>query len=141
MTEVQSSKPDFRIDHTMLRVDDLDKTLHFYVDILGMQVLRQNEYPEGKFTNTFIGYQGEDDGPTLELTYNWEQDEPYDRGNAWGHIALKVSDIYATAEYLKEHDVEFIKEPSPMKNGTRVIAFIRDPNGYPIELNEPAGTR
>ncbi len=141
MSEAQSSKPDFRIDHTMLRVDDLDKTLHFYVDILGMQVLRQNEYPEGKFTNTFIGYQGEDDGPTLELTYNWEQEEPYDRGNAWGHIALKVSDIYATAEYLKEHDVEFIKEPSPMKNGTRVIAFIRDPNGYPIELNEPMGTR
>ena len=137
MTTDNNTLPDFRIDHTMLRVSDLDKTLHFYVDILGMKVLRQNEYPEGKFTNTFIGYQGEDDGTTIELTYNWEQGEPYDRGNAWGHIALKVSDVYATSEYLKSHGVEFIKEPSPMKNGSRILAFIKDPDGYPIELNEP----
>ncbi len=137
MTIATNDKPDFRIDHIMLRVSDLDATLKFYIDVLGMEVLRRNEYPEGKFTNTFIGYQGEDDGVTIELTYNWEQSEPYDRGNAWGHFALKVSDVYATAEYLKQHGVEFIKEPSPMKNGTRIIAFIKDPDGYPIELNEP----
>ena len=130
-------KPDFRIDHTMFRVKDLEKSLDFYTRILGMKVLRQNEYPEGKFTNTFIGYQGEDDGTTLELTYNWDQQENYDRGNGWGHLALKVSDVYATSEYLKSEGVEFIKEPSPMKHGTRVLAFIKDPDGYPIELNEP----
>lgn len=130
-------RPDFRIDHTMLRVRDLEKSLRFYVDVLGMQILRQNEYPTGRFTNTFVGYQDEDAGTTLELTYNWDQEEPYDRGNGWGHIALKVSDVYATSEYLKGHGVEFTKEPSPMKGGTRVIAFIKDPDGYPIELNEP----
>lgn len=121
----------------MLRVKDLEKSLHFYVDILGMKVLRQNEYPNGRFTNTFVGYQDEDSGTTLELTYNWDQDKPYDRGNGWGHIALKVSDVYAASEYLKSHGVEFTKEPSPMKGGTRILAFIRDPDGYPIELNEP----
>ena len=121
----------------MLRVKDLEKSLHFYVDILGMKILRQNEYPNGRFTNTFVGYQDEDSGTTLELTYNWDQDKPYDRGNGWGHIALKVSDVYAASEYLKSHGVEFTKEPSPMKGGTRILAFIRDPDGYPIELNEP----
>ena len=131
------TKPDFKIDHTMLRVKDLDKSLHFYVDILGMEILRQNEYPNGRFTNTFVGYQDEDSGTTLELTYNWDQDKPYDRGNGWGHIALKVADVYAASEYLKSHGVEFTKEPSPMKGGTRILAFIKDPDGYPIELNEP----
>ncbi len=131
------TKPDFKIDHTMLRIKDLEKSLHFYVDILGMKILRQNEYPSGRFTNTFVGYQDEDSGTTLELTYNWDQDKPYDRGNGWGHIALKVSDVYAASEYLKSHGVEFTKEPSPMKGGTRILAFIKDPDGYPIELNEP----
>ena len=137
MTDTAPSLPDFRIDHTMLRVRNLDKTLHFYIDVLGMKILRQNEYPEGRFTNTFIGYQGEDDGTTIELTYNWDQEKPYDKGNGWGHIALKVTDVYAASDYLKSHGVEFSKEPSPMKGGTRVIAFIKDPDGYPIELNEP----
>lgn len=131
------AKPDFRIDHTMLRVKDLERSLHFYVNVLGMKILRQNEYPNGRFTNTFVGYQDEDAGTSLELTYNWDQEEPYDRGNGWGHIALKVSDVYAASEYLKTRGVEFTKEPSPMKGGTRVIAFIKDPDGYPIELNEP----
>ena len=129
--------PDFRIDHTMLRVSDLNQSLDFYVRILGMKILRQNEYPQGKFTNTFIGYQGVDEGATIELTYNWEQAEPYERGNAWGHIALKVSDVYAASEYLKSQGVEFTKQPSPMKNGSRILAFIKDPDGYSIELNEP----
>ena len=131
------TKPDFKLDHTMLRVKDLEKSLHFYVDILGMKILRQNEYPSGRFTNTFVGYQDQDLGTTLELTYNWDQDKPYDRGNGWGHIALKVSDVYAASEYLKSHGVEFTKEPSPMQGGTRILAFIKDPDGYPIELNEP----
>lgn len=137
MKNTTQTLPDFRIDHTMLRVSDLQQSLDFYVRILGMKILRQNEYPAGKFTNTFIGYQGEDEGTTIELTYNWEQAEPYERGNAWGHIALKVSDVYAASAYLKSQGVNFTKQPSPMKNGSRILAFITDPDGYPIELNEP----
>ncbi len=133
------SKPDFRLDHTMIRVFDQDKTLDFYTRILGMKILRQNEYPEDRFTNTFVGYQGEDEGTTIEMTYNWDQQEPYDMGNAWGHFALKVSDVYATSEYLKSEGVEFVREPGPMNAGTRIIAFFKDPNGYVIELNEPLG--
>ena len=131
------AKPDFRLDHTMIRVFDQEKTLDFYTRILGMKILRQNEYPDGRFTNTFIGYQGEDEGTTIEMTYNWDQQEPYEMGNAWGHFALKVSDVYATADYLKSEGVEFVREAGPMNAGTRVIAFIKDPNGYVIELNEP----
>ena len=136
---MSDQKPDFRLDHTMLRVFDQEQTLDFYTRILGMKILRQNEYPEGRFTNTFIGYQGEDEGTTIEMTYNWDREEPYDMGNAWGHLALKVSDVYATADYLKSQGVEFVREPGPMKAGTRVIAFFKDPNGYVIELNEPIG--
>tara|TARA_B100001540_G_C15524411_1_gene513986 strand:+ start:292 stop:717 length:426 start_codon:yes stop_codon:yes gene_type:complete len=137
MPDKQIQIPDFRLDHTMLRVKDLEKSIYFYTKILGMRILRKNEYPDGRFTNTFIGYNSEDDGTTLELTYNWDQEEEYIKGNAWGHLALKVSDVYATSSYLKEMGVEFTKEPSPMKNGTRIIAFIKDPDGYVIELNEP----
>ena len=130
-------KPDFRLDNTMIRVFDQDKTLDFYTRILGMKILRQTEYPDGRFTNTFIGYQDEDDGTSIEMTYNWDQQEPYDMGNAWGHFALKVSDVYATAEYLKSEGVEFVRDAGPMNAGTRIIAFFKDPNGYVIELNEP----
>jgi len=137
MSDKEIQIPDFRLDHTMLRVKDLEKSIHFYTKILGMRILRKNEYPEGRFTNTFIGYTDEDYGTNLELTYNWDQEEEYVKGNAWGHLALKVSDVYATSKYLKEKGVEFTKEPSPMKNGTRIIAFIKDPDGYVIELNEP----
>lgn len=133
-----SSKPNFKIDHTMIRVSDLEKSLDFYVRILGMKMLRKTDYPEGKFTNAFVGFCGEDEaGSTLELTYNWEQDAPPERGNAWGHIALKVADVKAASVYLKSQGVHFTKEPSPMKHGTRILAFITDPDGYPIELNEP----
>ena len=121
----------------MLRVRDLEKSLHFYAQVLGIKVLRQNDYPAGRFTNTFVGYQDEDEGTTLELTHNWDQREPYERGNGWGHIALKVTDVYAASKYLKQHGVEFSKESSPMSGGTRIIAFIKDPDGSPIELNEP----
>ena len=102
-----------------------------------MKILRQNEYPEGRFTNTFVGYEGEDEGTTIEMTCNRDQEEPYDMGNAWGHFALQVSDVYKTAEYLKSAGVEFVREPGPMNAGTRIIAFFKDPNGYVIELNEP----
>ncbi|MEH6455105.1 MAG: lactoylglutathione lyase [Cocleimonas sp.] len=131
------SKPDFRLDHTMIRVFDQEKTMDFYTRILGMKIHRQTEYPDGRFTNTFVGYVGEDDGTNIEMTYNWDQEEPYDMGNAWGHIALKVTDVYATAEYLKSEGVEFVREAGPMNAGTRVIAFFKDPNGYVIELNSP----
>ena len=136
---MSDQKPDFRLDHTMIRVFDQEQTLDFYTRILGMKILRQNEYPEGRFTNTFIGYQGEDEGTTIEMTYNWDREDPYDMGNAWGHLALKVSDVYATADYLKSQGVEFVREPGPMKAGTRIIAFFKDPNGYVIELNQPIG--
>ena len=131
------SKPDFRLDHTMIRVFDQEKTMDFYTRILGMKIHRQTEYPDGRFTNTFVGYIDEDEGTNIEMTYNWDQEEPYDMGDAWGHIALKVSDVYATAEYLKSEGVEFTREPGPMNAGTRIIAFFKDPNGYVIELNSP----
>lgn len=131
------SKPDFKLDHTMIRVFDQEKTMDFYTRILGMKIHRQNEYPDGRFTNTFVGYVGEDEGTNIEMTYNWDQEEPYDMGDAWGHIALKVSDVYETAEYLKSEGVEFVREPGPMNAGTRIIAFFKDPNGYVIELNSP----
>ncbi|MFT5112380.1 MAG: lactoylglutathione lyase [Parasphingorhabdus sp.] len=137
MSENNTALPDFRLDHTMIRVRSLDRTLDFYTRILGMKILRQNEYPEGRFTNTFVGYTDEDSGTNLEITYNWDQQDDYDRGNGWGHLAIKVSDVYAASAYLKEQGVKFSKEPSPMKSGTRVLAFIKDPDGYPIELNEP----
>ena len=105
----------FRLDYTMLRVKDLDRSLDFNTRILGMKIFRQNEYPEGWFTNTFLGYTGEDEGTNLELTYNWEQEEGYIKGNGWGYLAIKVFNVYAASEYLKEHGVEFTKEPSPMK--------------------------
>ena len=130
-------KPNFRLDHTMIRVFDQEKTLDFYTRILGMKILRQTDYPEGRFTNTFVGYQSEDEGTTIEMTYNWDQQEPYELGTAYGHMALKVDDVYATAEYLKSQGVEFVREPGPMNAGTRIIAFFKDPNGYVFELNEP----
>ena len=137
MTDTPLAMPDFRLDHTMIRVKDLDRSLKFYTGILGMKIHRKTEYPQGRFTYTFIGYTDEDAGTNLELTYNWDQKEDYTKGNAWGHLALKVSDVYATSEYLKQQGVEFTKEPSSMKNGTRILAFIKDPDGYVIELNEP----
>ena len=127
----------FRFAHTMIRVSNLDKTLDFYTRLLGMRVLRQKEYPDGKFTNTFIGYGPEDSDTVIELTYNWEQDVPYDKGNAWGHFALEVPDVYATCAAMEAEGVSIPRPAGPMKHGTRVIAFIEDPDGYKIELLEP----
>lgn len=137
-TEAAMSQPDgFRVAHTMIRVKDLDKSLDFYTRHLGMTVIRQTEYPDGKFTNTFVGYGPEATHPTIELTYNWDQEEPYDRGNGWGHLAIEVPDIYAACEKLEADGVPIPRPPGPMKSGTRVIAFIEDPDGYRIELIEP----
>ena len=131
------SESQYRLAHTMIRVRDLERSLDFYTRILGMQVLRQKEYPEGKFTNTFVGYGPEDTHPAIELTYNWGQEEPYDMGNGWGHVALEVPDVYAACEALQSVGANITRAPVPMKNGTRVIAFVEDPDGYKVELLEP----
>ena len=132
MTDGQS----YRLAHTMLRVSDLERSLDFYVRLLGMKVLRRTDYPDGGFTNTFIGYGPEEDSPTLELTHNWEQESALEQGNAWGHICVEVPDVYAACEDLQNAGVPISRPPGPMKHGTRVIAFIVDPDGYKVELNE-----
>ena len=122
-----------RILHTMLRVGNLEQSLDFYCNILGMQLLRRKDYPTGEFTLAFVGYNSESEGAVLELTHNWGTDS-YDLGNAYGHIALEVDDIYATCEDIKAKGGLVTREPGPMKHGTTVIAFIQDPNGYKVEL-------
>jgi lactoylglutathione lyase len=122
-----------RILHTMLRVGNLDRSLQFYTDILGMQVLRREEFPDGKFTLAFVGYGGERENTVLELTYNWGT-ESYDLGNAFGHIAIEVDDAYAACEKVKQAGGKVIREAGPMMHGTTVIAFIQDPDGYKIEF-------
>ena len=127
----------FRLAHTMLRILNLDASLKFYCEILGMKVLRQTDYPDGRFTNTFIGYGPEIEYPTLELTYNWDQKESYEKGNGWGHICIETPDVYKACEDLTKLGVNITRKPGPMKHGTRVIAFCEDPDGYKVELNEP----
>lgn len=130
------TQKDYRLLHTMLRVRDLDVSLRFYRDLLGMKVLRQHEYPDGKFTLAFVGYGGEDDHTVLELTYNWDQEKPYELGTGYGHVAIGVPDIYKACDELKENGVKITRPPGPMKHGTTVIAFIEDPDGYKVELIE-----
>lgn len=122
-----------RMLHTMLRVGNLEESLKFYCDVLGMKLLRQKDYPDGKFTLAFVGYGDESDHTVIELTYNWGV-EQYDLGNAYGHIALGVDDIYATCEEIKARGGKVVREPGPMKHGSTVIAFVEDPNGYKVEL-------
>ena len=126
----------FRLAHTMLRVLDLESSLKFYCEILGMQVLRRTDYPDGRFTNTFIGYGPEAEFPTLELTYNWDQKDSYNKGDGWGHICIETPDVYKTCEDLAANGIKITRPPGPMKHGTRVIAFCEDPDGYKVELNE-----
>jgi len=128
----------FRMLHTMLRVRDLDKSLDFYTRLLGMKLLRKNDYPSGQFTLAFVGYGPEDSSTVLELTHNWDQEEPYDLGNAYGHIAIGVPDIYKTCEILEQEGVKIPRPPGPMKHGSTVIAFVEDPDGYKVELIERA---
>lgn len=122
-----------RILHTMLRVGNLEKSIHFYTKILGMKVLRQKEYPDGKFTLTFVGYQNESENAVLELTYNWGI-EKYELGTAFGHIAIEVDDAYEMCEKVKNLGGKVTREAGPMKHGSTVIAFIEDPDGYKIEF-------
>ena len=126
----------YRLAHTMIRVRDLDASLDFYCGILGMQVLRRTDYPDGRFTNTFIGYGPEAEFPTLELTFNWDAPEEYEKGNGWGHVCIETPDVYRACEDLAAKGVKITRPPGPMKHGTRVIAFCRDPDGYTVELNE-----
>ncbi|MCL2931803.1 MAG: lactoylglutathione lyase [Trichodesmium sp. MAG_R03] len=128
-----------RLLHTMLRVKNLEESLDFYCTILGMKLLRQKDYPGGKFTLAFVGYGNESENTVLELTYNWDNNK-YDLGNAYGHIALGVDDIYSTCKKIKAQGGTVTREPGPMKHGSTVIAFIEDPNGYKVELIE-LGTR
>ncbi len=122
-----------RLLHTMLRVGNLQASLDFYCQVLGMKLLRQKDYPSGQFTLAFVGYGDESETSVLELTYNWGV-EKYDLGNAYGHIALGVDDIYATCEQIKANGGKVVREPGPMKHGSTVIAFIEDPDGYKVEL-------
>ena len=126
----------FRLAHTMLRVLDLESSLKFYCEILGMQVLRRTDYPDGRFTNTFIGYGPEAEFPTLELTHNWDQKDSYNKGDGWGHICIETPDVYKACEDLAANGIKITRPPGPMKHGTRVIAFCEDPDGYKVELNE-----
>lgn len=122
-----------RMLHTMLRVSNLEESLKFYCDVLGMKLLRQKDYPGGEFTLAFVGYGDESEHTVIELTYNWGVDS-YEIGNAYGHIALGVDNIYDTCTQIRLRGGKVTREPGPMKHGSTVIAFVEDPNGYKIEL-------
>ena len=122
-----------RILHTMLRVGDLERSIAFYTNVLGMQLLRRKDYPAGEFTLAFIGYGDEMENTVLELTYNWGVDK-YELGTAFGHIALEVPDVYAACDKMRAAGGKIIREAGPMNAGTTIIAFLEDPDGYQIEL-------
>ncbi|MEY3122931.1 MAG: hypothetical protein RI993_1756 [Pseudomonadota bacterium] len=122
-----------RILHTMLRVGNLDQSIHFYTQVLGMRELRRKDYPEGKFTLAFVGYQHESEGAVLELTHNWDTDH-YDLGTGFGHIAIEVDDAYSTCTKVKQLGGQVTREAGPMKHGTTIIAFATDPDGYKMEF-------
>ena len=122
-----------RILHTMLRVGDLEKSVAFYTEVLGMTLLRRKDYPEGRFTNVFVGYGNEADHAVLELTWNWDTSS-YDLGSGYGHIAIEVQDVYLACEQIRQAGGKIVREAGPMKHGTRVLAFVEDSDGYRIEL-------
>jgi len=122
-----------RILHTMIRVGDLERSIRFYTEALGMQLLRRKDYPGGKFTLAFLGYGSESEGAVVELTHNWGRSS-YDLGDGFGHIAIGVDDIEAACATARERGGRVVREPGPMQHGTTVIAFLEDPDGYRIEL-------
>lgn len=122
-----------RILHTMLRVGDLRRSKQFYLDVMGMKLLREREFPEGRFTLAFVGYGNEDATAVLELTWNWDKDQ-YQLGDAYGHVAVGVDDVYAACDRIRAAGGKVVREAGPMKGGSTVIAFVEDPDGYKIEL-------
>jgi lactoylglutathione lyase len=130
-----------RLLHTMLRVGNLERSIKFYTEVLGMQVLRRNDYPEGRFTLAFVGYGDEKDHTVLELTHNWDTGS-YDLGTGFGHVAIEVADAYQSCAEVRRLGGKVVREAGPMKHGTTVIAFIEDPDGYRIEfIQKDAGIR
>lgn len=128
-------KNSMRLLHTMLRVGDIERSIHFYTDIMGMRLLRRHEFPTGKFTLAFVGYTDEADGTVIELTCNWGVDD-YELGTAFGHIAVAVEDAAAACGAIRQRGGKIVREAGPMKGGSTVIAFVEDPDGYKIELIE-----
>jgi lactoylglutathione lyase len=126
-----------RLLHTMLRVGDMERSIAFYTEVLGMTLLRRKDYPEGKFTLAFVGYGDEANNSVLELTHNWDVDQ-YELGNGYGHIALEVEDVYKACEDIRNRGGKITREPGPMKHGTSILAFIEDPDGYKVELLSPS---
>lgn len=122
-----------RLLHTMLRVGNLEKSLEFYTDVIGMTLLRKADYPEGRFTLAFVGFGEESETAVIELTHNWDT-PAYDLGNGYGHIALGVDDVYAACERIKAAGGKVVREAGPMKHGSTILAFVEDPDGYKIEL-------
>jgi len=122
-----------RMLHTMLRVGDLDRSVGFYTEVLGMKLLRKKDYPDGKFTLAFVGYGDESENTVIELTHNWDT-ESYDLGNGYGHIALEVDNVYAATEEIHKRGGKILRDAGPMNAGTTIISFVEDPDGYPIEL-------
>ncbi|MEO4048929.1 lactoylglutathione lyase [Pseudomonas sp. CAU 1711] len=122
-----------RLLHTMLRVGDLEKSIAFYTEVLGMTLLRRKDYPDGQFTLAFVGYGNEAENSVIELTYNWGVDS-YELGTGYGHIALEVEDVYRACEDIRGRGGKITREPGPMKHGSSILAFVEDPDGYKIEL-------
>ncbi|MHB8730028.1 MAG: lactoylglutathione lyase [Sulfuricaulis sp.] len=122
-----------RVLHTMIRVGDLERSIKFYTDVLGMKLLRRKDYPDGKFTLAFVGYGPETEHAVIELTHNWDT-KKYDLGNGFGHVALAVDDAYKACEEIRKRGGKVVREAGPMKHGNTVIAFVEDPDGYKIEL-------
>ena len=125
-----------RLLHTMIRVGNLEKSINFYTEVLGMKLLRQKDYPDGRFTLAFVGYGDEQGNSVIELTHNWDTDK-YDLGSGFGHLAIEVDDVYAAAEKIRAQGGNIIRQPGPMNAGTTIIAFVEDPDGYQIELLAP----
>ncbi len=122
-----------RLLHTMIRVGDLQRSIDFYTQVLGMRLLRRTDYPSGRFTNAFVGYDEESRAAVLELTHNWDT-KSYDMGGGFGHVAVEVEDAYKACDEVKKRGGKVSREPGPMKHGTTVIAFVEDPDGYKIEF-------